>query len=177
MTCETCAFATERLVVAEWHSSASVPTGQDLARIVAGLLTEPVTRSLPPAWHGPYSRERATAWIGQRDAEGPTLLAVERSSGEPVGLLILLEEEAADGIEVRLGYVLVEWAWGRGFGSELIAGFVQWCRRHTGIRSLAGGVAVDNPASARILEKSGFVLVDGGGTPGGERLFVLSLQR
>ncbi len=53
---------------------------------------------------------------------------------------------------VRLGYLLAERGWGRGMASELVAGFVGWCREN-GVVSISGGVAIDNPASARVLVK------------------------
>ena len=139
------------------------------------MLTEPVTRSLPVAWQGGYTRERALAWIEERDKEGTTLLVVDKSTNEAVGLMILFEtdaEDAAEGIEVRLGYLLSEPAWGRGLASELIEGFVGWCRGQAALSSLVGGVERDNPASRRVLEKNGFQLVEGE-VSGAEQLFRL----
>ena len=124
--------------------------------VVAGILTEPVTRTLPAAWHGAYSEERARDWIAERDREGATLLVAEKASANPVGLVILLESPSEDGTELRLGYLLAEASWGKGVASELVDGLVQWCRAQAEIRSLAGGVAPDNPASKRVLEKNGF---------------------
>jgi ribosomal-protein-alanine N-acetyltransferase len=85
-------------------------------------------------------------------------------SGTAIGLVILFEEAAvgAPGVDVRLGYVLAESAWGRGYGSELVEGFVRWCHDRVEVQKLIAGVAADNPASIRILEKSGFQrLADG----------------
>ena len=45
MLSKTCVLETERLLVKEWHSLSL--DGDDLIRVVADLLTEPVTRSLP----------------------------------------------------------------------------------------------------------------------------------
>ena len=59
---------------------------------------------------------------------------------------------ATGSVEVRLGYLLAENAWGKGFASELIEGFVDWCRGQEAITSLAGGVEADNAASRRVLE-------------------------
>ena len=95
------------------------------------MLTEPVTRTLPTAWQGNYTVSRAREWIKERDKEGTTLLVVERSTKEPIGLVILIEvdsENANDGIEVRVGYLLAESAWGKGLATELVKGFVEWCR-------------------------------------------------
>jgi ribosomal-protein-alanine N-acetyltransferase len=162
MVTETCAFETDRLSVGEWH--AALPSGTNehaLADIVTSLMTAPVTQALPAEWRGAYTRPRAEAWVTERDGEGPTLLAIERATGSVVGLVILFESDSDNaGVDVRLGYLLAEAAWGRGLGGELVEGFVGWCRAQPGIRTLIAGVAVDNLASIRILEKTGFLPLD-----------------
>ena len=153
-----CRFLTDRLDVSEWHRCA-LPHGLALVDVVSGLLTAATTQSLPSGWQGEYDLARATVWIRDRDAESPTLMAVDRATGAPVGLLILFEmpaEEGSDLVDVRLGYFLAESVWGRGLGTELVAGFVDWCRSEPRIRSIAGGVEADNAASARVLTKNGF---------------------
>jgi len=161
--CHHCEFQTQRLLVREWHSiSAEGFSSCDLAGIVADMLTEPVTRSLPISWQGEYSIERARHWIEERDEEGTTLLVLDRNSEQAVGLVILFEVESAEperGIEVRIGYLLAESAWGKGLGSELLQGLVEWSRAQPVISSLAGGVDSENTASRRVLEKSGFRIV------------------
>jgi ribosomal-protein-alanine N-acetyltransferase len=163
MICRDCSFVTQRLLVKEWHSlSAEDWERQPLGHVVAALLTEPVTRWLPTSWQGPYTKERARRWIEERDGEGATLLIIDRSSGAPVGLVILSEsnsQDVAGGIEVRLGYLLAEPAWGKGIASELLSGFVAWCRQQAAISRIVGGVDPDNVASQRVLEKNGFLRV------------------
>ena len=141
----------------DWHS-ASLPAEvvSNLPAIVAGVLTEKVTTALPAAWHGEFTSERAAEWIDERDLEGLTLLVLEKSTRVPVGLIILFETSFDDGPEVRLGYLLAESSWGKGFATELVDGLVRWSHGQSGISSLAGGVARDNPASRRVLEKNGF---------------------
>lgn len=124
--------------------------------MVAGMLTEPVTRWLTPSWHGPYAQQRAAEWIEARDAEGPVLLVQDRSTGDPLGLVLLYEEPTDEGVEVRLGYLLAEHAWGRGLGGELLKGFVAWCRARGDVRTIIGGVAPENAASIRLLARLGF---------------------
>ena len=158
MTLTTCAFKTARLSIAGWHGDQG--RNASLPDIVATIMTERVTAALPEAWQVPggYTAEHAREWIAERDAEGPTLLVADVATGQPLGFLILL---AADGgADVRLGYVLAEHAWGRGLASELLEGFVGWCRTRPEIASLTGGVDRSNPASARVLQKSGFVAVE-----------------
>lgn len=150
-------FTTERLRAAEWHGAGRAHAALDLPAIVATMLTEPVTRWLPPHWQGPYTRARAEAWIAEQDAEGTILLVENRETGEPLGLVLLFEEPADGGIDVRLGYLLAESAWGQGYGGELLGGVVAWCRGRGDVRSLIGGVAPENAASIRLLERHGFV--------------------
>lgn len=180
MVLDACSFVTVRMTIAGWHADEhAARPGHDLASMVAGMLTPGVTRALPGDWQGPYTTDRAKSWIADRDQEGPTLLAVERGTGQPVGLMILHETESEDaaGVDVRVGYLLVEGAWGKGLGSELVSGFIDWCRAHPIVRSITGGVAFDNVASARILQKNGFVRVsEGGSDPEDEAIYHLVLR-
>jgi len=154
----SCVFETDRLQIREWHSVSWPAHWEDeLAGIVAGILTEPVTRTLPVSWHGAFTRERARDWIGERDREAATLIVVEKATANPIGLVTLFETPSGDGMEMRLGYLLAEASWGMGFATELVDGLVRWCRVQPTIRSLAGGVAPNNPASKRVLEKNGFL--------------------
>jgi RimJ/RimL family protein N-acetyltransferase len=103
---------------------------------------------------------RAIAWIRERDDESATLIVTDRETATPVGLMILFEipcEDSSGRIDVRLGYLLAESAWSQGLGTELVAGFVEWCLSKTRVRSISGGVGLDNPASAQVLIKNGFV--------------------
>lgn len=163
MTLQTCSFKTDRLLVRPWHDS---PDGEwppvDLPAAVSEMMTDSVTNFLPPDWHGPYSVERANDWIVERDQESPTLLAVDRSNGRPLGLVMIFETPSAVGdlVDLRLGYLLAEAAWGKGLGSELVAGLVRWCRQASQVRSIVGGVGRENQASRRVLERLGFFVTN-----------------
>ena len=181
MLLRNCTFETERLLVKEWHSLLACEwQPRELPPVVAAMLTDPVTRSLPSSWQGSYTLQRAGEWIQERDEEGPTLLAVDKLTGEAVGLMILFvdEPEAGGGTEVRLGYLVSEACWGKGLASEMVDGFVVWCHGQTSISSVAGGVPFDNPASRRVLEKNGFQLIQSEqGTNPEEDLYRLSINR
>ena len=56
MICQACAFETSRLLVGEWHVLS--PDEREQAGTLTDILTEPVTRSLPASWQGPYSLDR-----------------------------------------------------------------------------------------------------------------------
>ena len=149
-----CRFATDRLQVCEWHSVSQADWDQEaLESIVINTLTPQVTQSLPPSWQGSYSSERASSWIKERDSEGMTLLVIEKNNKSAIGLVIL--SASADGRDLRLGYLLNESVWGKGFASELISGLIEWCRENK-ISSVTGGVEQNNRASKKVLEKAGF---------------------
>lgn len=169
-----CRFATDRLTVGEWHDTAA-RFGLDLPEVVGRVMTAATTAELPPEWHGGFDAERAACWITERDAESPTLLVIERENGEAVGFLVLFEVEEDGGlIDLRLGYVLAEDAWGRGFASELVAGLVGWAATEPSVAALSGGVAVGNDASSRVLLKNGF---EPAGRSGGEETYRRTFDR
>lgn len=173
---ENCAFQTERLLVANWRSVLTVqwPSG-DLVTAVIGILTPSVTASLPPGWQGEYTPERAKQWIAERETESTVLSVVERSSQQVVGLMLLGDEALEGGsTEIHLGYMLAESLWDKGFASEVVAGFVEWCRQQPGVAVIAAGVETTNIASQRVLEKCGFVRV-GDDRAEGEQLYRIEL--
>ena len=162
-------YSTHRLLVSEWHSIAPGEwNAKELEEIVLEILMPSVTRSLPPAWQGTYSPERANNWIKQRDAEGITLMVIEKSTLSAIGLVILFTDSS--GRNLRLGYLLAESVWGKGYASELIQGFVRWCANNN-IASVTGGVDAENIASRRVLEKNGFIR-EAEPSEGDEQMFV-----
>lgn len=79
-------FGTNRLLVKEWRSFSSRDwRDQDLAQVVSEMLTENMTRSLPPAWQGKYTIERGRKWIKERDEKERRCWS---STGRPYGLSV-----------------------------------------------------------------------------------------
>ncbi len=158
---ETLTFTTARLDVGEWRRVAS-DRGLDLVEVVGRLLDPETTRELPDGWRGEYSPVRVRAWIAERNAESPTLLVIERTSGDAVGLVMLYADPGDDrsSRDVRIGYLLDQRVWGNGFATEVVSGLVEWARDTPSIGSLTGGVSRENPASARVLIKAGFVEIE-----------------
>lgn len=56
----------------------------------------------------------------------------------------------------ELGYTIRRDRWGQGLASEIGAALVTWHLSHTADISLYAYVAVDNPASRRVVQKIGF---------------------
>ena len=156
------AFETDRLAAGGWHDTSFIDPGlSTLPELVTELLSASVTASLPEEWRGGYSIERAGDWISARDAEGLVLLAVLRDTRDPIGLVLLHESSAerSSSREVRLGYLIREPHWGQGYASEIVLGVVRQAQV-AGSGTMLAGVARDNPASVRVLERCGFLRIE-----------------
>src|SRR5690606_39243328 len=113
---------------------------------------EPVVRMLAGApW--PYREEHARGWIeAAGDPYLPSLLVtLPEEEGRILGGCGLHRHDA----EVEVGYWIVPSHWGRGFATEALRGLVALARL-AGHTRIVGRHAADNPASARVLRKSGF---------------------
>jgi len=155
-----CRFETERLQITPWHEHGGA---DDLAMTVTSLLTEAATRALPDDWRGAYSIDRTRQWIAERDADSTTLLASERDTDQPVGLVMLFEsslevDRELDDVELRIGYLVAESLWGNGFASEIVSGLVSWAHTMDVPITLLAGVETGNAASIRVLTKNKFEL-------------------
>jgi RimJ/RimL family protein N-acetyltransferase len=58
--------------------------------------------------------------------------------------------------EVTIGYGMVDPEWGKGYGTEAVAGLIEVCRAHGGVRAVNADTDLDNIGSQRVLEKNGF---------------------
>ena len=89
-----------------------------------------------------------------RDPVLPSLLIFERGTGAPqlVGACGLGRRPSGS---VELGYWIAKPFWGRGYATEACSALVD-IARILGLPSLEGSHFIDNPPSARVLEKLGF---------------------
>jgi RimJ/RimL family protein N-acetyltransferase len=128
---------------------------EDAPALAAAIADEAVVRNLATApW--PYSMRDAEAFLARpRDPILPSLLVFERGDGPPrlVGSCGLGRRASGT---VELGYWIGRLSWGRGFATEACTALVDIART-LGLASLEASHFVDNPASARVLEKLGFV--------------------
>jgi len=171
-----CSFDTLRLSATDWHSAMAAPKdGRSLAETVQALLTPAVTAPLPEAWQGPYSETRAEEWIRDRDAKGTTLLITSTDSGQSVGLVFLHESERLHPgkLELRLGYLIADSQWGKGYATELVSGLTNWAQERP-YGSIVAGVSSQNTRSRRVLEKCGFSRVSDSGSD--EPFYALCLR-
>lgn len=159
-------FTTKRLIVKKWHSFEPKELNeQDLVTIMEKILVPEITKTFPPMLRGKYDRERTKAWIQERDSESKTLLAVEKETKKPIGLVNFFRVgNSAEGTYLRLGYLVSKVMWNNGLATELVDGFIHWCKENN-ISTVLAGVEPDNIASIRVLEKNNFLTekTDGNG--------------
>ncbi|WP_300073996.1 GNAT family N-acetyltransferase [uncultured Ruegeria sp.] len=131
---------------------------QTLEVSLSAILSERVLEHLPAPLQLDHQKGGVRSWIDARAEEGQVLLVSWKHSEELIGLMIVASNsEAAESPVIHIGYMLAETAWGQGIASELLRGLVA-AVRNEGPTRLAGGVGRNNPASARVLQKAGFVL-------------------
>ena len=127
---------------------------EDAPALATAIADEAIVRNLATApW--PYSMRDAEAYLASpRDPILPSLLIFERGTGAPqlVGACGLGRRPSGS---VEMGYWIARSYWGRGFATEACHALVEIARA-LGLTSLEGSHFIDNPASARVLEKLGF---------------------
>ena len=127
---------------------------EDAPALAAAIADEAIVRNLATApW--PYRMRDAEAFLARaRDPVLPSLLMFERTAGAPqlVGSCGLGRRPSGS---VELGYWVATPFWGRGFATEACVALVDIART-LGLACLEGSHFIDNPASARVLEKLGF---------------------
>jgi len=127
---------------------------EDAPALATAIADEAIVRNLATApW--PYSMRDAEAYLASpRDPILPSLLIFERGTGAPqlVGACGLGRRPSGS---VEMGYWIARSYWRRGFATEACHALVEIARA-LGLTSLEGSHFIDNPASARVLEKLGF---------------------
>ena len=127
---------------------------EDAPALAAAIADKAIARNLANVpW--PYRMRDAEAFLASpRDPILPSLLIFERTDGAPrlVGACGLGRRPSG---AVEMGYWIARAHWGRGYATEACAALVDIART-LGLSALEGSHFLDNPASARVLEKLGF---------------------
>jgi RimJ/RimL family protein N-acetyltransferase len=123
--------------------------------------------------------EDAQAYIQNGPAEsyaknGFGLFAVElKQTGLPIGMCGLIRRDVLP--DVDIGYALLERYWNKGYAQEAAAAVLNYGYKTIGLKRIVAITALDNDASANVLEKIGLQfdsIVDLPGHGGESKLFV-----
>ena len=106
----------------------------------------------------PYAIENAHEFLRQATAEKPTTkFCIDIESAAAGGIGIRIGEDVHRHVG-QLGYWLGEKFWGRGIMTETVSEFVNYCFKKFPLHRIYAEAYANNLASARVLEKAGFVL-------------------
>ncbi len=107
----------------------------------------------------PRDEDRAPCARLAQATEDPGLFGsyriVPRAHGLTIGTAGFYSPPDVSG-GVTIGYGMVEPDWGKGYGTETVAGLIQVCQAHGGVATVNADTDPDNIGSQRVLEKNGF---------------------
>ena len=106
----------------------------------------------------PYTREDAIAWVRAEKDRRPILNFTIASEVEAIGGIGIRLQDDVHARSGEIGYWLGEPFWGRGIGSRAVRAFTEYAFANFDVVRLYAIVFDWNPASARVLEKAGYVL-------------------
>jgi [ribosomal protein S5]-alanine N-acetyltransferase len=148
-----------RLVAA---TAESVKAEMEHSSRFAALISAYVPRDWPPAtlvdalpmflkWH--EENPDWTGWLAwyaiRLDAAAPILCGSAGFKGPP----------DEDGM-IEIGYSMLPAHQRSGFATEMVETLMQWAFAHPGVRCIEAETTVDNVASIRVLERTGFRRID-----------------
>jgi [ribosomal protein S5]-alanine N-acetyltransferase len=111
-----------------------------------------------PPWSDPARAERFLATSRQMEEDGTgARLVMERASDEAFIGWCGLTRWNPDYRSASLGYCLAEGAWGNGYATEAARAVVGWGFDTLDLNRVQAETDTRNTASARVLEKLGFV--------------------
>jgi ribosomal-protein-alanine N-acetyltransferase len=105
----------------------------------------------------PYTLEDAHAFLRYVTGETPTTTFAIANPAEAIGCIGLQIGRDVHCKTAELGYWLGMPFWGRGIMSEAVAEFTRWAFETFDLERIYAEPFANNAASARVLEKAGFV--------------------
>ena len=130
----------------------------DKAALVAYADNRNVSRNLRDRFPYPYTPETADAWLKHVAAEDPERSFAIASAEELIGGIGVELGEDIHHRSAEIGFWLGEPFWGRGIVTAAVRAFTPWAFERFELLRIWAGVFESNPASARVLEKAGYVL-------------------
>jgi [ribosomal protein S5]-alanine N-acetyltransferase len=87
------------------------------------------------------------------DGDSYSYVITSNDSDSAIGMIAM----HPDGFKVGIGYVLARFHWGKGYMTEAACTVVNWLLEQLDIFRVIAICDVENPASARVMEKAGMV--------------------
>jgi ribosomal-protein-alanine N-acetyltransferase len=134
------------------------PRMEDASSLALHANNRKVWRNLRDLMPHPYSEADAVAFLEQATRQSPAVNFAIEVDGAAVGMVGIKLRDNIERVGAEIGYWLGEAYWGRGILSEVVPAFTRWAIDEFQLTRVEAIVFEWNPASARVLEKSGYVL-------------------
>ena len=141
----------ERCTIREWRMD-------DAPSLAKHANNRRVWLGLRDAFPHPYTIEDANRFLQGSVAGAPRKNFCIEIDGVAVGGVGLRPGEDVHRHTAEFGYWLAEEFWGKGIMTEVVPAFVDYCFKEFSLNRIYAEPFSNNPASARVLEKAGFVL-------------------
>lgn len=142
----------DNLVLRPW-------TREDIDSLVRYANNRNVWINLRNVFPNPYTHADAEKWIEHCESEAikPANFAIELS-GEAIGGVGVRLLDDVHRLTAEIGYWIAEPFWGKGIATEALKRTTRYAFAEFGLERLQATVFEWNPASARVLEKAGYVV-------------------
>src|SRR6185312_6487803 len=124
-----------------------------ITRLAGDYAIASMTTRMPHPYAEADARQFVTL-VARQDGARERTFAIERPGEGAIGAIGF--HRAAEG-PLELGYWLGQPHWGQGYATEAVAGALHWASQDWGRKAIASGHFADNPRSANVLIKSGFL--------------------
>ncbi len=141
----------ERCTIREWRMD-------DAPSLAKHANNRRVWLGLRDAFPHPYTIEDANRFLQGSVAGAPRKNFCIEIDGVAVGGIGLRPGEDVHRHTAEFGYWLAEEFWGKEIMTEVVPAFVDYCFKEFSLNRIYAEPFSNNPASARVLEKAGFVL-------------------
>jgi len=88
----------------------------------------------------------------EKDPWITVMAVILKETGDFIGTIALYKEENS---EWQIGYRFLPAYWGKGYGEEVLSGFLHHLSKHSELKKVYGTVDKQNTASVRVMEKAG----------------------
>jgi RimJ/RimL family protein N-acetyltransferase len=106
----------------------------------------------------PYQLSDAENFIAKVAKQNPRTVFAIANNKEAIGSIGLMLGEDVHRFTAEMGYWLAEPFWNKGIMSEVVDSFAEFALEEFKLQRIFAEPYTSNPASARVLEKAGFVL-------------------
>jgi [ribosomal protein S5]-alanine N-acetyltransferase len=139
----------ERCTIRQWR----LDDAESLARHANNRKVWLAVRDLFPH---PYTIQDANEFLQRTVSEQPAMKFCIEIEGAAVGGIGVHPVQDVHRHTATVGYWLGEEFWGRGIMTEAVTAVTDFCFQNFPLRRISAEVFANNPASARVLEKTGF---------------------